>query len=661
MAPKIPVRGPRAATPLGVAASRLGLVPAPLIALTRDAQLVATLKRVSDPSHEVLAVGSELDLSGALLAHQGGVAVIDCAAVATPVTKLIDRVHAQFPELVLIVAGSAEEQGMLAAQITDGSVHRFLHRPVSEQRVRLFVGAAWRRHAQGGLLAEGAPAARPPRRSRAVLTLLALAVLVAVAGPLAWRALRAPQEAPAPAPRAEVTSNDAALESHLARAEQALAAGALVAPPGANAAELYREALKRNARDPRAVNGLGQVIDRLLAAAESELQKQHLDAAQQLTEQARAISPDHARVAFLAAQIDAQRERAVLNKAQRAAASGDVAGALATLEDAAHGERRSTLVEEAREQLARKQLDSRVADYLARGREALARGALIAPVEDNARFYIESARALAPGDGAVQASMQGLVARLQTEAQQAITARNAEQADIWIAAAADLGADPARVRALRGAAQQLRSAARSEQLAQLSATFEERLEHGALLDPPTDSARFYLTQLTQQAADDPATQRARTAWGARVLDEARNSLRGQDFAGTRRWLAEARAASADAAAITRLDAALAVAQDEAQQAVSYVNASALTRTRYVAPQFPDIARARGIDGWVDLQFVVGRDGAVSDVAVVGAQPVGIFEGAALDAVRHWRYQPVVHDGQAVSQHARVRLRFTVQR
>jgi len=30
-------------------------------------------------------------------------------------------------------------------------------------------------------------------------------------------------------------------------------------------------------------------------------------------------------------------------------------------------------------------------------------------------------------------------------------------------------------------------------------------------------------------------------------------------------------------------------------------------------------------------------------------------------VRHWRYQPVMHDGHTVSQRARVRVRFTVQR
>jgi len=564
-----------------------------------------------------------------MLTHQGGVAVIDCAALATPVAKLIDRVRAQFPELVMIVAGGAGEQNTLAAQITDGSVHRFLHRPVSEQRVRLFVEAAWRRHAQGGVPQE-MPAAQPPRRNRRTLITLALVAVLAVAAPFLWRALHAPQEAvhPPPAPRGAAAAEDPALESLLARANQALAAAALVAPPGENAADLYREALRHNARDPRALNGLEQVIDRLLAAAEIELQRQHLDAAQQLTNQARIIGPDHPRVAFVAAQIGAQRERAVLNKAQRAAAGGDVAGALATLDDAAHGEQRSTLVEEARQQLAQKQLDARVAEFLSRGRDALARGALIAPDEDNARFYFGSARALAPGDAAVQQAMQNLITRLQTEAHQALAAKNADQADLWIAAAADAGADAAQVRALRGEARQLRSG--------------------------TD-------ELTQLAADDPATQRARSAYGARVLSEARRALATQDIAGTRRWLAEARAASADEAGIAALDTALAAAQGDAQQDGSYVNASALTRTRYVAPQFPYVARERAIDGWVDLQFVVGTDGAVSDVAVVGAQPVGIFEQPALDAVRHWRYQPVMHDGHTVSQRARVRVRFTVQR
>jgi protein TonB len=108
---------------------------------------------------------------------------------------------------------------------------------------------------------------------------------------------------------------------------------------------------------------------------------------------------------------------------------------------------------------------------------------------------------------------------------------------------------------------------------------------------------------------------------------------------------------------------LTAARSDAQQAhetQGVVSEGSLTRTHYLAPQFPESARAKNIEGWVDLQFVVGSDGSVGDVAVVGAQPVGIFEPAAMEAVRHWRYQPVMRDGQAVSQRTHLRLRFTVQ-
>jgi TonB family protein len=118
---------------------------------------------------------------------------------------------------------------------------------------------------------------------------------------------------------------------------------------------------------------------------------------------------------------------------------------------------------------------------------------------------------------------------------------------------------------------------------------------------------------------------------------------------------------ADPASVGVVDAAIGAAQDAAQRASSYVSASSMTRTRYVAPQFPPDASQRGIDGWVDLQFLVNTDGSVGELTIVGAQPVGIFEQAALDAVRHWHYQPLMRDGQAVTQRARVRVRFAMQR
>ena len=660
----IPVHEPKAGQPQAPAPARLAFAGKPLIALVQDARLLATLKKVSEPGHEVLAAGSEIDLSTALMAFHAGVAVLDCAALATPVAQLAARLHAQFPDLVLIVAGGIDEQGALAAQITDGSVHRFLHKPVSEQRVRLFVEAAWRRHEEASALPHIRATRAPQPGVRATRWWVIALLLAAVAAPLAWWVRQnalTPAESPAAAapPAAPAVAADHELESLLARADAALAAGALTAPPGANAAELYREARRRNARDPRAATGLEQVIERLLTNAEAQLQANHLDDAQQLADAARAISPQHPRVAFLEAQLGAQRERAVLGKAQRAAASGNVAAALAVLDDATR-EHRSPLAAEARQELAQKQVDTRIADYLARSRDAMSRNQLIAPVEDNARFYLESARALAPADPAVQRAAEDLSTRLVIEGRQALAAKNPDAADSWAAAAADSGAATADVAGLREGAQQLRGTARADSFARLSLAFNERLVAGKLVDPAGDSAKSYLTQLLQADPGNPAAQQARTAFSARVMDEERAALQAQDYPTARRWLGEARAAGADLAALASADATLTAAEQQAQQAGSVVAESSLTRTRYVAPEFPRTAREKNIDGWVDVQFVVRTDGTVGDASIVGAQPVGIFEQSALEAVRRWRYRPVLQGGQPVTQRTHVRVRFAMQ-
>jgi protein TonB len=64
---------------------------------------------------------------------------------------------------------------------------------------------------------------------------------------------------------------------------------------------------------------------------------------------------------------------------------------------------------------------------------------------------------------------------------------------------------------------------------------------------------------------------------------------------------------------------------------------------------------------VDVQFLVLSDGSVSDVSVVGADPAGVFETPATDAVRKWKYQPVMRDGKPINQRARVRVRFALQK
>jgi protein TonB len=82
----------------------------------------------------------------------------------------------------------------------------------------------------------------------------------------------------------------------------------------------------------------------------------------------------------------------------------------------------------------------------------------------------------------------------------------------------------------------------------------------------------------------------------------------------------------------------------------------------VDPDYPPRARQRGIEGYVDLEFTIGPAGAVENPRVIGASPTGVFDDAALRAVRRWRYNPKLENGVAVSRPGiRVRLRFELQR
>ena len=635
--------------------------------LTRDEALIHTLRSIGS-EYNIFTASTESELASHLLGDDAGVAILDASAVATPVDRISERLRAQFPELVLIVAGSVDDQSALATQITNGTVYRFLHKPVSEQRVKLFVDAAWRRHGEEHTstdpAASGATPASEGGKTNLLLAGVAAAAIAAIGG---WVLLhktgsRQPQAPPAtttePAP-AE-TPRDDVLEDLLARAQTALASGALVAPPGANAADLYRKAQQHNPKDPRGANGIEKVIDRLLSGAEAQLLAQHLEEAQRLTDLARAIKPDHVRVAFLLAQIGKERERAVLAQARQAASSGNLEQALSVLDGAAQNGQRSTLVSEARQELQHKELDARVQDFVHRANDRMRDGALLQPAQDNAQFYIESARALAPNDAEVKQTQRQFLERLVSEARKALTAGNAEQGEQWTQAAADAGVAEADIAALRQEAQKVRASAKTDALARLALLVNQRLSQGKVLDPSEDSAKFYLAQLEQTDPAFPSTQAARQAFAARTLDEAKNAVRREDYAGAQRWLTEAHEAGVDQASINAVNTDIRAVQEAARRANEFVPAAQLELTHYVAPQFPLAARTRAVSGWVDVQFIVRTDGSVEDIAVVGAEPAGLFEESATEAVHKWRYRPILRDGQPINQRARVRVRFALQ-
>ena len=68
------------------------------------------------------------------------------------------------------------------------------------------------------------------------------------------------------------------------------------------------------------------------------------------------------------------------------------------------------------------------------------------------------------------------------------------------------------------------------------------------------------------------------------------------------------------------------------------------------PVYPDLAARRGIQGRVLLEFALGADGRVRDARIVSADPAGVFDAAALAALRGWRFAPPT----AAAMHERYR-------
>jgi TonB family protein len=68
--------------------------------------------------------------------------------------------------------------------------------------------------------------------------------------------------------------------------------------------------------------------------------------------------------------------------------------------------------------------------------------------------------------------------------------------------------------------------------------------------------------------------------------------------------------------------------------------SELKRTRYVTPEYPKDALKRDIGGEVRVRFTLDADGKVKSAEVVNSSPADVFDRAALDAVRRWRFKPL---------------------
>ncbi|MFT4197856.1 MAG: TonB family protein [Pseudoxanthomonas sp.] len=77
------------------------------------------------------------------------------------------------------------------------------------------------------------------------------------------------------------------------------------------------------------------------------------------------------------------------------------------------------------------------------------------------------------------------------------------------------------------------------------------------------------------------------------------------------------------------------------------------------PQYPPEAARQHVEGEVMLLLDVAADGTVTMAKVEHAEPAGVFDQAAIEAAKKWKFTPTVRNGRAVPDRVRVPVSFRI--
>src|ERR1700722_18954418 len=155
-----------------------------LVVLATDETFLQTLREAVGGSRRLWHVPSSDKVSDLLVAGEVGILVLDVQTLNEAATVFVGQIKRQFPDLVVVVAGNRDAEISLAGLISAGIVYRFIHKPMSPGRAKLFADAAVKKYdEQRKRVPTGAPVQRlsTPRGSwRIVGAIAAFAVIAAV-------------------------------------------------------------------------------------------------------------------------------------------------------------------------------------------------------------------------------------------------------------------------------------------------------------------------------------------------------------------------------------------------------------------------------------------------------------------------------------------------
>jgi TonB family protein len=676
-------RSIRATTPAGASAQPGSRPAADVTAITTHDDFLLELGQTLGGQAAVRPVDSlEAALESMAGSKRGQVLVIDTRGMRD-VRAAVDAAHAAAPRAVAVVFADAAAEKQLGATLKGSKVFAVLPTPIDVRKTQAVLEGAI---AEALANTAGAPpaAATPAPLSvgafrpdttpagaataggkRWILWAALAATLVAAASGGWWyftHGHNAPASAAVPAVTAPATTLGSSAAAPLAdnsivqgkvdelleKARLAMHERRFTEPAGDNALLYYRSAAAADARSSEARDGLQRVATVLAGRFDEALNGGRFDEAAANLANFKAAAPEDARGGALELRLySAQIARALTD--------GNLDRAATYLHQA---QQSSAIPAEQiarwRSDIARRQEDAKV-QHLAELVEDRIHDGKLVDGDDSARAYLRQLQATAAANVSTQRAGRDLLTACLGKAREAALARNDADGQRWLDAARTLGAKPADIAAVqREVAGARRKAAQAESERNLQLA-RDRLRDGRLTDPAQDSAAFYLTQLQSSDPNNAGLSDLSHQLAAKLLERARAALGAAtsadaDLAQAQHWGADPK----DVLAVQQL-------QDKAKAASAALDpatlAANLKRVRYTQPDYPQSALLQHISGAVTLEYTVDTRGAPRDIRVIEATPPGMFDQAAINSVKHWRYAPVIVNGAAVEVPIRTRVRF----
>jgi len=407
-----------------------------VVVLSSDAGLLATLRSSAGSEHALWDVPSADAAVDYLVGGRCDVLIVDLGSFHGNVASMLERLQAQFPELIFMATGRREEEGAVASLLSTGRIYRFLHKPISPGRAFQFLNAATRRYNELGAVQPVAlQAVRTIARKRPYLgkTVAAGAgMLAAVVAFTLWLHSGEPG-LPATLQTAHVSDAPVAdqVKSKLGSAQIAYLSGRLIDPRGDNALQYYRDVLTLDANNADAKAGMQKVIDALEQRVVKALGERSAPRVVTAWTALQRAAPDHPRLEALRAQLLALTR--ATPKPQTNAAEKDLAEAIArelaeeeSIADAPAEEQVADTIDPTAE-LPEPQ-EPTLTEQIAVVTRLLESGALISPAGNNAFDSMMSIRERYPDADEVRTEQQRLAFVLLDRARAALAVENVDDA-----------------------------------------------------------------------------------------------------------------------------------------------------------------------------------------------------------------------------------------